>query len=110
MLHHPKNAALLRASKKSFQQQDFLSSSLTTQMKQQRQHVAHPPQAGKLKKNLMETARALQLGQFGSNQKVTGTQWKNVANIHRITKEIEIVWVFLKLGNPTIGLLMIRNS
>jgi len=51
MLHHPKNAALLRASKKSFQQQDFLSSSLTTQMKQQRQHVAHPPQAGKLKKN-----------------------------------------------------------
>ena len=62
------------------------------------------------KKKRMETARALQLGQFGFNQKVTGTQWKNVANIHRITQEIEIVWVFLKLGNPTIGFFMIRNS
>lgn len=69
-----------------------------------------PASGGEAGKKLMETARALQLGQFGFNQKVTGTQWKNVANIHRITKEIEIVWVFLKLGNPTIGLFMIRNS
>lgn len=89
--------ALLR-SKKSFQQPPGFFILQPNNSNEATQTTRCPPASGGEAEKDSWKQKTCAAGQFGSDQKITGTQWKNLANAHRITKEIESSGCFSNLA------------